>query len=165
MKAQSTILTGLAATLALAAVPALAAADYYLKIDGVPGESKDGVAIESFSWGASQTRAFNQNSSRSNNTRAAETPPPAGLVTVITAREAGSGMATGRRKGWDGCVKGTHFSSVKLAGRSSGWTLSDVMVEECTADGMVLRYHGITPDSPAPAQQAPAPRATISGSN
>lgn len=54
--------------LACAAVPAAAAAasaDYYLKLEGVPGESKDDrhkgeIEIQSFSWGAAQGAAGDQ---------------------------------------------------------------------------------------------------------
>ena len=57
------------------AVPAMAASDYYLKIEGVEGEAAAPIAIESWSWGQSNTHAHH------------ETKP----------RDAASGLATGKR--------------------------------------------------------------------
>ncbi len=57
------------------AVPAMAASDYYLKIEGVEGEAAAPIAIESWSWGES-----NMSTHR-------ETKP----------RDTASGLATGKR--------------------------------------------------------------------
>jgi len=56
------ILASVAATIAVAP-SAHAADDYFLKIDGVPGESaaglaKDAIQVKEFSWGAENTSAF-----------------------------------------------------------------------------------------------------------
>ena len=87
-------------------------------------------------------------------------PPGAACVRVITAREAGSGMATGRRKGWDGCVKGTHIASAQIVHRDLAYRFTDLTVEECSADGMVLSYASATTassSSSSSSSSAPAP--------
>jgi len=66
----------LAIAVALAGTaPAMAASDYYLKIEGVEGEAAAPIAIESWSWGQSNPSAQR------------ETKP----------RDAASGLATGKR--------------------------------------------------------------------
>lgn len=68
-------------------------------------------------------------------------------------------MATGRRKGWDGCVKGSHFASVSLTDSSRSYQLSDVTVAECTADGMVLSFTKLA------SSLVPKASITVSGSD
>ena len=50
------------------------------------------------------------------------------------------------RKGWDGCVKGSHIPSAHLRGTSSSFHLTDVTVEDCDdASGrMTLRYASVS---------------------
>lgn len=61
----------------LAATPALASSDYLLQIDGVKGEAAAPVTVESWSFGVCNSGACSSGS---------------------TKREAGSGMATGKRQ-------------------------------------------------------------------
>jgi hypothetical protein len=83
----------------MAAAPVLAASDYLLQLDGVTAEGTDSAApqsieVESFSWGASNAASASSGSGAG-----------AGKVNVQdlsvmksrTAREASSGMATGKR--------------------------------------------------------------------
>jgi len=174
---QTSFRAALTAALAIAAVPAFAASDMFLQIPRSAGESST-VEVQSFSWGVSQHGAHSGHAG-SGRWKAPElnscktdvggrssgaAPSGAGCVSVVTPRDAGSGQASGR-KGWDGCVKGTHFASVTLTARGSSYTLGDATVDACSADGMVLAYRSVTKDRPAAAAQAPAPRATLSGSN
>lgn len=162
----------------LAMVPALAA-DEGAVLDLDPARKGGGNPLHevaSFSWGTSNpnTRgqavctpgaappAFNQNASRTNNNGRAAAPAPAGptCVTVKTTQDVASGQATGRRKGWDGCVKGVKFADVGLSDSSGSYRLSDVTVEACTADGAVLSFRTVSATGP----QRPTATMTISGS-
>jgi len=88
--------TVVSAVWALSAGLALAASDYYLKIDGVDGESSAAPAnieVQSFSWGAS-----NPTSVGSSGMSAGKVAVQDLSVTAVTApRDAASGQATGRR--------------------------------------------------------------------
>ncbi len=75
---------GLALVVALSATSAMASADYYLEIKGTKGERRT-TKIESFSWGAT-----NEGAGR----KEANPPEHHGVLQVVTAREAGSGLAT-----------------------------------------------------------------------
>lgn len=84
----------------LLAAPALAASDYYLKLGSVKGESTEraaGGAIEvsSFSWGAS-----NSGSARTGSGGGAGKASTQDLsaTTVVSPRDAASGLATGKRQ-------------------------------------------------------------------
>ena len=89
--------------LALLAVtlPSIAsAAPAYLKLGDIKGETAESIEVESWSWGASKAAAAapNQNSSRSNHTRATDATSNTSSTAPVTAREAGSGLATGKRQ-------------------------------------------------------------------
>lgn len=99
MRTSSTRATALALASLLAAPPALAASGYFLEIEGVKGESTARAAagpvqVESFSWGATQGKS------------SVAGVGGAGKVNVqdlsvskhVQARDAGSGMATGKRQ-------------------------------------------------------------------
>lgn len=91
-------------------------------------------------------------------------PPGQGCLNVKSPRDAASGLATGRRsKGWDGCVKGTHIASAHIIHRDLAYRFTDLTVEECSAEGMVLSFSSATAASSS--VQPPAASATISGSN
>jgi hypothetical protein len=82
------------------------------------------------------------------------------------ASDRAAGRASGQRKGWDGCVKGSGIAHARLSDARSIYMLKDVTVEECTADGMVLSFKSV--DRPAPqaaVPQRPGPRPTVSGSD
>jgi type VI secretion system secreted protein Hcp len=118
----------------------MAAFDYFLKIDGIPGESadakhKDEIEVLSWSWGESQ-------------------PAPGGSGTG-----AGSGAGVGKVAMGDlhvsanlskaspplllACAAGKHFKSAVLAGRRGGgkqaefltFSLSDVLVSSYQTGG------------------------------
>ncbi len=84
-----------------AALPSMAsAAPAYLKLGDIKGETSASIEVESWSWGASKTAAAapNQNSSRSNHTRVADNTASTSSTEPVTSREAGSGLATGKRQ-------------------------------------------------------------------
>jgi hypothetical protein len=111
---------------ALSAGSAIASADYYLEIKGTKGESRT-VEVQSFSWGATNSGAVRR-----------ETSPPEhhGVLQVVTAREAGSGMATGRAA----CAAGTHLPQATLRGPGGTWELHGVEITGCPAQGITLSY-------------------------
>lgn len=165
----------------LAMVPALAA-DEGAVLDLDPARKGGGNPLHevaSFSWGTSNpntrgqavcvsdtalTPAFNQNASRTNNNgrgRVADPSPPAPTcVTVKTSQDVASGQASGRQRGWDGCVKGVKYAEIGLSDRRGSYRLSDVTVEACTADGAVLSFKTVSATGP----QRPTATLTISGS-
>ena len=72
--------------------------------------------------------------------------PENGQVSVVTARDAGSGMASGR----SACATGKHFPKATLSLRDQRWTLTDVMVSSCASDGMTLSYRTAQVAAPPP---------------
>jgi hypothetical protein len=128
-----------AAALGLSAFgPALAASDYLLELDDVVGEvtTKTTIEVASWSFGASNPTSVGSSGMSSGRRQAplAAPPPSNGQVNVVTAREAGSGMATGR------CAMGKHFASATLRHGSQRWALTGVMVSSCASDGMTISY-------------------------
>jgi hypothetical protein len=104
MKIVSVFVFG-ALTALIAAGPALAAsADYYLVIDGIDGEASSAAKVSSWSFGASQTSSAPMPSGRTTSPlyeekgRETDSPLAGAKASAVTAREAGSGMATGRRQ-------------------------------------------------------------------
>lgn len=155
-----------AAALILAAGPALAASDYLLELDGVPGEGaakggKQTIEVASWSWGATNAGASASGGGATGKVSVQDlsvTAAPA--KTPLVAREAGSGMATGRRAApaadldGDGrpdvaavrdvtvtlpeaaaksmCANGTHFPKASLTARGERVELENVVVTSCT---------------------------------
>jgi hypothetical protein len=134
-----------AASLGLLAIaPALAASDYLLELEGVEGEStvKTTIALDSWSFGASNPTSVGSggmSSGRRQHSPIRLAAPLAenGSVQLVTAaREAGSGMATGR----SACAAGVHFHKATLRHAGRYWILTDVTVSSCASDGMSLTY-------------------------
>jgi hypothetical protein len=98
--------------------PALAASDYLLQLDEPHGKPSS-IEIQSFSWGVSNPGAG------------------PGRVTVA-ARDAGSGMATGKR-----CAAGRQYPSATLTRPGETWRLTGVSVASCPATGIVLSYRAV----------------------
>lgn len=175
------LLAGLAASLAggltvAAAQEGRAASPATLDLGtGADGAAGGTIAVQSFSWGVSQTpstikgrtaapssssscpastdaarwKAPELNSTSDRTAAPKPLPPGVACVYVITAREAGSGMATGR-KGWDGCVKGKHIAQAQIVHRDLAYRLTNAEVVECAADGVVLAFQSASV-APAPA--------------
>lgn len=100
-------------------LPALAASDYLLQIDDYAGPGKPAtIELESWSFGATNPAVG------------------AGHVTVQTARERGSGMATGRQA----CASGRHYPSATLSSARERWVLKEVVVSSCASAGMTIGY-------------------------
>jgi hypothetical protein len=117
---------GLALAIAVTATTAMAAADYYLEIRGTKGERRT-VEVQSFSWGATNSGAVRR-----------QTTPPEhhGVLQVVTARDAASGMASGRAA----CIPGTRLPQATLRGPAGTWELHGVEITGCPAQGMSLSY-------------------------
>ncbi len=151
----------LAAGLLLAALPAFAASDYLLEIDGIHGEApaKKSIDVHAFSWGATNAGSL------------ASAPASSGKVSVqdlsVTKapRDAASGMPSGRRAAvadvsGDGradvavasreltvtlpesaaksmCATGKHIAKATLSGRGQRAELTDVVVTSCSTQAGV----------------------------
>lgn len=139
---QKTVLAALMATGVLTAtVPAFAASDYLLKFEGVEGEAAPAtLELQSWSFGASQSATSSSTGTatgkRMHKPLRMEPVPEDREVSVVTAREAGSGMATGKSS----CPTGKHFAKVVLQDMSRAFTLTDVTVSGCTENGMRLSF-------------------------
>ncbi len=130
----------------LTIVPAIAASDYLLELDDVVGEATTKTTVELASWSFGASNPTSVGSSGMATGRRQHQPirlatPLAnnGSVSVVTAREAGSGMATGRVA----CAAGKHFPTATLSRGEQRWALTDVMVSSCASDGMTLSYRSI----------------------
>jgi Type VI secretion system effector, Hcp len=168
MRAGRGLAAAIAATLGLAAGSTWAASDYYLKIDGVQGESATGESIEvqSFSWGASNPSTVGAGSASAGRV-AAPRDPPSGQSTgqrqrapfastgaaspaaaepqvgqmasfSVAFRESPTRASTGSSLA-RACATGTHIASAAMSVRGVSYTLSDVVVSSCTADGELRR--------------------------
>jgi type VI protein secretion system component Hcp len=74
---------------------AFAAADYFLKIDGIDGESSSApnVEVQSFSWGASNPSSVGSSGMSAGKVNVQDLS----ITTASAPRDAASGQATGRR--------------------------------------------------------------------
>jgi len=127
-----------------AAAPALAASDYLLEIEDYAGPGKPGtIEVQSWSWGVSNHGTAG---AARQNIRVSQPLPSHGDLYVVTAREAGSGMATGRS-----CATGTHFPKATLRGPRQTVSLTDVVVSACDDSGMTISYATAHPAPAAPA--------------
>ncbi len=130
----------------LSIVPAIAASDYLLELDDVAGEVTTKTTIELASWSFGASNPTSVGSSGMSSGRRQHQPirlatPLAenGSVSVVTPRDAASGMATGRVA----CASGKHFPTATLSRGDQRWALTDVMVSSCASDGMTLSYRSI----------------------
>ncbi len=112
------------------------AVDYFLKVDGIPGESmdakhKDEIDVLAFSWGVSQTGG-----PASGPGRAAGKAVFDDLLVVARTSKASPQL-------WLACATGKHIKSAVLTCRKAGQapqeflkiTLSDVLVASYEIDG------------------------------
>lgn len=138
----------------LSAAQTLAASDYLLKLDDIKGEVTTSTTIELASWSFGASNPTSVGSSGMSSGRRMHHPhvrldsplPENGQVSVVTARDAGSGMASGR----SACATGKHFPKATLSLRDQRWTLTDVMVSSCASDGMTLSYRTAQVAAPPP---------------
>ena len=114
----------------------MAQADYFLKIEGIEGESADSkhkaeIEIESFSWGESQTGAHSSGGGGGAGKVAMQ---DFHFVTKINKASPKLFLA---------CAKGEHFKKAVLTCRKAGgeqqeylkWTLTDVLVSSYQSGG------------------------------
>ena len=111
------------------------AVDMFLKLDGIPGESKDGfhknwIEIESFSWGASSTGAGSGGGGGAGKVSLND------LTFVQAANKASPKLM-------EACAEGRHLKDATLSLRKSGgkqepyltYKLSDVLVSSFQTGG------------------------------
>jgi type VI secretion system secreted protein Hcp len=110
-------------------------ADYFLKVDGIPGESadakhKDEIDVLAFSWGVSQAGAASSDGGGASGKAAFDD-----LLVVARTSKASPHL-------WLACASGTHIKTAVLTCRRSGKsepefltiTLSDVVVSSYELD-------------------------------
>jgi hypothetical protein len=154
----------LIAGIAIAAAAPVIAAEAVLDLGSATGAPGAGtIEVQSFSWGVHNAgssscpsskdkgrwmapEAATSKGARSSSSSSSGAPPGAACVAILTAREPASGQATGRRKGWDGCVKGNHIAEAKIVHRDLAYRMTGATVVECTDDTMVLSFEKITWD-------------------
>jgi type VI secretion system secreted protein Hcp len=111
-------------------------ADYFLKVDGIPGESadakhKDEIDVLAFSWGLSQTGAAATGSGGASGKAVFDD-----LIVVARTSRASPQL-------WFACANGTHLKSAVLTCRSRGKAavefltiqLTDVVIASYEIDG------------------------------
>lgn len=147
----------LASGLLIAAAPAFSASDYLLTFESVDGGTPaQTMEVQSWSFGASNSSASSSTGMATGKRmhkplRMVPVAEDREATVVVSAREAGSGMATGRST----CAAGKHFAKVTLQDLSRAWVLTDVTVSACTENGMTLSYT-------QPAKSTPVTRSNIS---
>jgi hypothetical protein len=103
MKQKGIVRLAVAAVIALSAASALGASDYLLEIKGVEGESgasgaPQAIEISSFSWGTSNPTSVGSSGMSAGKVSMQDMSVMAAQpADAQTAREAGSGMATGKQ--------------------------------------------------------------------
>ena len=145
------------------AAPAVAASNYYLKLDNPKGESAakagGGTQIEilSWSWGATNAGGVRVAAGDVNGD---------GKADVVTApRDSASGMPTEKRQHgwvtvskpidrgsvrvkvkfpWLDCRVGAGFPDALLQNDSGRYELKEVIVSGCATDGVALNYSKVT---------------------
>jgi type VI protein secretion system component Hcp len=154
------------AILGFAGGAAAASSDFFLKIEGVQGESAAGETIEvqSFSWGASNPSTVGSGGLSAGRVVAPRDPPSGqstgqrqraavadtGVTTAAAApavdqmasfnvafRESPTRASTGSLA--RACATGKHIPSAVLSVRGVSYTLTDVVVSSCTAEGEMRR--------------------------
>ena len=114
---------------------ALAAlSDYYLKLEGVDGESAAKVApvqVESFSWGVSNVRSPRDVATGQSSGRRLHQP----LTLTMGSLTVGATIAD--------CAKGKHFATAIIGNARSVWTMTDVVISACAANMVTLDYQAV----------------------
>ncbi len=127
----------------VAAAPAGAASDIYLKIEGIPGESADmsnrgAIEVASWSLGASQSsgpRFGGATGAGRMGAGAQPAQPPTGPATLSLAKSYDKSSP----KLAEACAKGTHFPKATLSVRKSGGGQQDYLTYELE-DVMISGY-------------------------
>ena len=111
-----------------------ASSDYYLKLEGVDGESAAKVApvqVESFSWGASNVRSPRDVATGQSSGRRMHQP----LTLTMGSLTVGATIAD--------CAKGKHFATAIIGNARSVWTMTDVVISACAANMVTLDYQAV----------------------
>lgn len=121
------------ATGCVMAVPAMAASDIYLKIEGIPGESaaadhKGEIEVLSWSLGASQPASprFGGSAAAGRATQGAPAAPPQGPGAITVSKSYDPSSA----KLMQACAQGKHFPKATLSVRKAGGGQQEYMTYE-----------------------------------
>lgn len=116
----------------LAATASLAASDYYIRFDGVDGESKararaETIELQSWSFGASQAADASTEAPASGEIRTAafSVPEPGNASTAQLARL---------------CASGKHIRSAVLSGPDGRYQMKDAVVSSCAMQDNERKY-------------------------
>ncbi|HUG04821.1 MAG TPA: type VI secretion system tube protein Hcp [Steroidobacteraceae bacterium] len=136
----------------LAATASLAASDYYIKFDGVDGESKSGaraatIELQSWSFGASQAGVLAPRDSasglatgkRMHKPKTVITSPAAGEIQTVTFAVPEPGDASTAQLARL-CASGKPIKSAVLGGPDGRYQMNDVVVSSCAVKGNERRY-------------------------
>jgi type VI protein secretion system component Hcp len=145
----------------LAATASLAASDYYIKFEGVDGESKtraraETIELQSWSFGASQTGVVSPRDSASGlatgkrqhkpmtvitpeATDARTAAPAAEEIRTVTFAVPEPGNATSAQLARL-CASGKHLKSAVLSGPDGRYQMNDVVVSSCAVQGNERKY-------------------------
>lgn len=122
----------------LAATASLAASDYYIKFDGVDGESKsraraETIEMQSWSFGASQAGVPPDAAG------ARVATPAAGEIRTVTFALPEPGHESTEQLARL-CASGKPIKSAVLNGPDGRYQMKDVVVSSCAANGNERRY-------------------------
>ena len=108
--------------------------DYYLKFEGVDGESAakvEPIQVESFSWGVSNVRSPRDVATGQSSGRRLHQP----LTLTMGSLTVGATIAD--------CAKGKHFATATIGNARSVWTMTDVVISACAANMVTLDYQAV----------------------
>lgn len=155
---KTVLFTVVTAGVLLAATASLAASDYYLKIEGVEGESRakaETIELQSWSFGASNPAVASPRDAASGQAtgkrqhkpmtvtmelgrEAAAAPETAEVRTVTFAvPEPGNASTAALQKM---CASGKHIKSAVLSSPSGRYQLRDAVITSCAVKGNERRY-------------------------
>lgn len=161
------IAAAVAASLALAAQGAHAAVDYFLKIDGIPGESTDDkhkgeIEIESWSWGVTQTGsgatgAASRSATRPcvqsiNFTKHIDKSSPRLMADAVTGMTIPTATLVGRKAGENPVeFLKVELKTVLVSSYSMGGSSSDIPLDQFSLNfaNMSVEYKAQKPDGTA----------------
>lgn len=110
-----------------------ASSDYYLKLEGVDGESTakvEPIQVEAFSWGASNVTSPRDVATGQSSGRRMHKPLARGSVTVAAQ------VAD--------CAVGKHYPRAALGSAAyARWELEDVVISACAANSVTLDYQAV----------------------
>lgn len=111
-----------------------ASSDYYLKFEGVDGESAaqvEPIHVESFSWGASNVTSPRDVATGQSSGRRMHQP----LTLTMGSLSVGATIAD--------CAKGKHFATAVIGNARLVIIMTDVVISACAANSVTLDYQAV----------------------